>query len=196
MVSVIRILSALAVLGAGAALAADDRATKLDKGEVLVSAQKVEGSQAPRVKVEAVIDASPEDVWAVVKDCENYKKTMPRISESKLEKREGNVVICRTRADMPFPLADLEAVTRGVESVEPGKRWAREWDLVEGDYNANTGGWELTHWKGEESRTLVVYKLHADPKLAVPQGLINAAQKSALPDLMHQLRKSVKNAAR
>lgn len=175
------------------ALAKDDRAARLERGDIIVTATPVEGSDVPMAMVEALIEAPPEDIWAVVSDCGRYQKTMPRIAKSELLKREGNVVHCRVTADMPFPFGDLTSTTRGVETVVPGQRWAREWDLVKGDYVTNRGSWELTPWKADAKRTHVRYRIQAEPKLALPQSLINAAQKNALPDVIERLRELTKN---
>lgn len=178
----------LALLGAEP----DPVTAQLERGEIIVRATEVEGSKVPLASVEAVIDVAPERVWAIISDCGSYQKTLPRIAKSELLKREANTVTCRVTADMPFPLADLTSVTRGVETVVPGQRWSRAWTLVEGDYVSHTGGWELSAWKGDKTRTHLRYRIQAEPKIAVPQALINAAQKSALPDLVEHVRAAAK----
>lgn len=178
------------VLGAGPAAAAEAREARLDRGEILVNAVEVAGSNVPLSTVEAVIEAPPEDVWAIVADCGRYERTLPRILKSRLLERQDNVVTCHVVTDMPFPLSDLTSVTRGVETIVPGQRWSRAWTLVKGDYVTNTGGWELTAWRGDPARTHLRYRIRAEPKIAVPQALINAGQKSALPDLIEHIRKA------
>ena len=183
-----RALVAVILLAPALASAEEDRTSRLERGEILISAKTIEGSSAPEIAAEAVIDAAPEKVWAIVSDCGSYAKTMPRIAAATEEKREGSEVTCRTMADMPFPLGDLEAVTKSIHTVEPGKRWSRQWSLLSGDYLRNSGGWILTPWQGDLTRTHLRYRIHAEPKLSLPQGLINSAQKNALPDLIERLR--------
>lgn len=170
------------------ALAAEDREARLDKGEVLASSENVPGTRVPLAQVEAVIHAPPEKVWAYVSDCARYSTTFQRILASRELAREGNTVTCEVTTDLPFPLADLTSVNRAVHTVEPGKRWLREWKLVSGDYDFNQGSWELVPFRGDAGRTLARYRLHAQPKVGLPQGLVQAAQERNLPGVMHRLR--------
>jgi len=178
----------LLLLLASPALAAEDREAKLDRGEVLASAESVEGTRVPLAQVEAVIDAPPEKVWAIVSDCAHYARHFNRIAASKELSREGNTVTCEVTTDMPFPLSDLTSVNRAVHTVDPGKRWLREWKLLRGDYDFNQGSWELVPFRGNAQRTLARYRLHAQPKVGLPQGLVQAAQERNLPGVMHRLR--------
>jgi hypothetical protein len=178
------------------ALLADDGADvdkRLAAGEVIVSTEAVAGSEVPRVSLQAVIDAPPEKVWAIIDDCGNYAKTMPHIAASKQLARDAGWVQCRITASMPFPLSDLTSETLGIIEVEPGVRYARNWKLLSGDYHSNTGGWVLTPYNGDPKRTYARYSLHADPKMHVPQVFITRAQKSSLPAMIENLRKQVVN---
>ena len=172
-------------------LAADDAADtekRLAAGEVIITTDKIEGSDMARVTAVAVIDAPPEKVWAIVEDCANYSKNMVRIGESKLISREGNTFVCEVTADLPWPVPDLTSQTRAVHDIEPGVRWQRKWTLLKGDYTRNDGSWTLTHYKGDPNRTLGQYQLHIEPKIHVPDSLIARGQKKSLPDLFEKLR--------
>jgi ribosome-associated toxin RatA of RatAB toxin-antitoxin module len=158
----------------------------LGRGEILLFREE-RPAGAPVMGFEAVIDAPPERVWAFVSDCGRYQKHMPRIAASKLERREGETVICRVKADMPLPLPDLESVTRGIHREGEG-HFSRTWELVEGDYHLNEGAWILTRFEGSPDRTWVRYRIRAEPKLALPSGIVQAAQRRALPDLVARLR--------
>jgi ribosome-associated toxin RatA of RatAB toxin-antitoxin module len=171
-------------------LADDDVDKRLAGGEVLVSTEAVAGSEVPKLRLKAVIDAPPEKVWAIVDDCGNYEKTMPHIAASKelARDRDAGTVTCRVTAALPFPLSNLTSETMGIITVEPGVRWSRTWKFLRGDYNTNTGGWVLTPYKGDPKRTYVEYQIHTDPKMHVPQVFITSAQKSSFPDLIKRLR--------
>jgi hypothetical protein len=176
----------------GSALAADSAHERLSQGEVLIEVVKVEGSSMPRFTAQAVLDATPEQVWTVIDHCADYRKTMVRIRASEELSREGGVVRCRVTVDMPFPLTDLTAVTEAVRSVVPGQRYERRWNLVEGDYVSNSGSWTLTPFDAEGRRTLAVYDMHAEPKIAVPDWLQRKAQRKSMRDLFEKLRAVVR----
>jgi hypothetical protein len=174
------------------AIAEPSHEDRLQGGEVFVTSENVAGTEMPLSQVEGVVEASPEAVWAIVSECSNYAKHFQRILASEELQREGNVVTCKVTTDMPFPISDLTSINRAVHTVEPGKRWKREWKLVEGDYAFNQGSWELTPFRGDPKRTLARYRIHAQPKISLPQGIIRAAQGGNLPNVMNRLRELTK----
>ncbi|MEY3014850.1 MAG: hypothetical protein RIT45_3585 [Pseudomonadota bacterium] len=169
--------------------AGGDEKARLEAGEVIIRAYAVKGSELPRTKLRAVINAPMEKVWAVIERCNDYKRTMVRVIESKELSRKGNVVTCRVKVDMPWPIDDLAATTRAVHTAVPGKSYSRVWSLVDGDYKANEGGWKLTPWGDKPGRTYVEYEVYAVPKIAVPVWIQKKAARSALTDLIERLRK-------
>jgi len=187
---------------------ADTARTKarLAAGEIIVSSKPVRGSEQPRATVIAVVDAAPERVWAIISRCADYKRTMVRVAESAQLWKKGHVHRCRVTVDLPFPLDDLTATTDATHTVIPGKRWERKWTLVEGDYARNSGSWTLAPFEAglptggrvkdgagrtPGARTLVIYKVHAEPDVPIPDGLRRAIQRKTLPNLIENLRKQV-----
>lgn len=181
-------LAALLSLASAHALASDDVDARLAKGEVLVRSEKVEGADMPVTHALGVVNAPPEKVWAIVSDCNNFTKNLPRIAEAKELERKGDTVVCRVVTKLPFPLKNLAGVTRAVHEVSAGERWTRTWDLIEGDYEYNRGAWTLTPFAGDPKRTLVRYRIHVQPKISVPSSLIRHSQTRALPELYERLR--------
>ncbi|MEZ4268202.1 MAG: SRPBCC family protein [Myxococcota bacterium] len=169
-----------------------DSRARLDAGEIIIKTSKVEGSGVPRVKAMGVVDAAPEAIWAVVERCADYKKTMIRTADSEEVSRKGNVVRCRVTIELPFPLKNLTATTDAIHTVVAGKKWQRRWSLVDGDYKRNTGSWTLIPFDDSGKRTLVIYEVHAEPNVALPDSIQRLAQKKSLPDLFEHLRETIK----
>jgi ribosome-associated toxin RatA of RatAB toxin-antitoxin module len=163
---------------------------KLDSGEVLINTRKVDGHDVPETTMHVVVEAPPQDVWNLIKNCAHYKRTMPRIADSKRVSVKGNIITCQVTADMPFPLPDLTSVTRGVHTEKDGF-WQRKWELIEGDYKVNRGAWTIRYFNAHKGRALASYRLHAVPKMPLPTSILNAAQKKTLPGLAKRLRKEV-----
>ncbi len=184
----------VAVVVHGAAVAHSDEGdeARLAKGDILVATDAVEGSDVPLVTVRAVIDAPPANVWAIIQDCGNYAKTMPRITASKELSREGTgehfFVDCQVTASMPFPLPSLTSHTRVEHTIEPGKKWLRRFTLIDGDYLVNDGEWTLLPYGADGTRTFFTYRLHARPKLPLPQSLVSRRQEGVLADIVKKLR--------
>lgn len=155
------------------------------KGQVEIKSYAVSGSSTPKLVVRSVMDVPAKKIWAIVSDCANYKKNMPRIAASELLKKEGNVHTCKVTVAMPFPLSNLTGVTRAVhEESEAGM--SRKWSLVSGDYKANDGSWEVKPLDATSS--LVTYTIHAEPNTAVPDFIREGAQKKALPEMFERVK--------
>lgn len=166
-----------------------ERLQRIERGEVLVDARPVAGSDIPEVTVTALIDASPESVWQIVDHCGEYQRTLLRIKSSRELSREGETVRCEVVVDTPWPLPKLHAVTVAQHVVTPQRR-TRTFKLESGDYKDNAGTWTLTPWGA--GRTLVEYRLHSEPLISMPASLQAMAMKSAMPDLIQKIRADVK----
>lgn len=171
---------------------ADSTKDRLGAGEIIVKTSEVKGTSTPKLRAMAVVDAAPEKIWPIIDKCADYPKTMVRIAAAEELSRKGKTVRCRVTVDMPFPLGDLTAVTEATHTVKPGELWERKWKLVEGDYRLNSGSWRLVPFDDAKTRTLVVYEVHAEPNISIPDGIKKAAQQKSIPELMENLRAQVK----
>ena len=182
-------LMGLLSLSLSTPLRAQSRA-QLSRGDIHVEAVDVPGHDTPKAIVKAVIDAPPAKVWRIIGDCANYKNTMNRVANSKLLRKKGDQHICQIEVDLPFPLSNLNAVTRATHKEGPDE-WSRHWKLIRGDYKVNTGSWVLTPFNEAGTRTMVVYQIHAEPHVPLPDWIQARAQKSSLPDLIQRIRREV-----
>ena len=87
----------------------------------------VAGSDMPRAQVRAVVEAPLTKVWAIIDKCADYKRTMVRVLESEELSRVGQTVTCRTKVDMPWPFDDMQASTKAIHTIDPGKSYRRAW---------------------------------------------------------------------
>ena len=173
------------------ALAQSKKEKRLDAGEVIITTKNVDGFDIPKVHLEAVINAAPEKVWAIIEKCGDYTRTMVGLAEAKELSRKGNQIRCKTVADLPWPLDDLTAITKVRHTVIANKKWQRTWSLESGDFKYNYGSWKLSHFKGDPQRTHLVYSAHVEPTTTVPDSIKTAAAKSTLPNLIAHLRKQL-----
>ncbi len=56
--------------------------SRLDKGEIIVSAREEPGSSVKHAEMTGIINAPPEVVWQVITDVNNFKYFMPRTLNS------------------------------------------------------------------------------------------------------------------
>lgn len=176
---------ALTFLATTASAKDDDRAERLEAGETVVRAKGTGNKR--EVEVAALFTSAPEKIWDLIHDCNRYEKTMLRIKESKEVSREGGKIRCRTVVDMPWPMKPLTSINEAKLTVQPGKKWKREWKLVEGDFVINEGSWVITP-HGDGKRMMVVYRSKTQPKAEIPEELRNMAQRVELPKLFRHLK--------
>jgi len=148
------------------------------EGEVYVRVVDIPKSPMPKIIAEGIIKTAPKSLWAVISDCENFKKTMPNIKHSKHLGFVKGLKRCELIVDLPFPLSNLRSVV-DVKLQESDKVFTRVWHLVEGDYHKNDGEWKLT--ARPDGYTHLRYTVHVEPKISVPDFIQRAAQKSKIP---------------
>jgi hypothetical protein len=190
-----RIVWVWALLAAGPCLAGQeiDDQQRLQRGEIVIHTEPVEGSKTPRITATAIFDVPPEQLWPLIDRCGDYARTMIHIREAVELERNGSRVLCRSTVNLPFPLNDLTATTEAQHRIEPGRSYERSWKLYEGPYKDNSGRWLLTALEGETgTRTLVLYEMHADPNISLPGWLQRIGARKSIPDLFEKLRSGVK----
>ncbi len=165
---------------------ADDGASDLDGGKILVTSVPVAGSPEPEHVVRAIVDSPPASVWKVVSDCAHYKDRLPHVAASAELSRVGHTVTCQVTIAMPFPTSNLTAITEAIHEERPDGM-SRTWKLVSGDYEFNDGSWTVAPYRGGAA-SLVTYRIHVKPKTSVPAFVRNMAQERALPDLLTRVR--------
>jgi ribosome-associated toxin RatA of RatAB toxin-antitoxin module len=164
----------------------DTHEARLDRGEVIVSTRPLPGASVPEVYVEAIMDAPPQKMWALLDRCGDYSHTMIRMKDTKELSRSGDTVRCESTVEMPWPLPNLHGVL--VARLAPGPPvWMREWKLESGDYKRNDGSWVLKEWP--HGRTFVEYRMRSEPNTPVPQFIQGMAAEMALQDMMKKFRK-------
>lgn len=162
---------------------------KLEKGDVVITQRDIKGSDLPESTMKGLVNAPPAAVWAFLSECNKYKRYMPRTKSAKQLSKKGNVVVCKVVVDMPWPMDDLWSETKAIHTVKP-KLFRRAWTLIRGTYTKNSGSWTIVPYGDDGKRSLVTYKMHAEPTTAVPKWMQRKAAKSTLPDLMHAVRKA------
>ncbi|MAD61122.1 MAG: hypothetical protein CMH49_06390 [Myxococcales bacterium] len=158
-------------------------------GEVHVRTIKVPGSSMPKLIAEGIIKAAPESLWAVIADCENFKKNMKNIKHSKHLGFKNGLKRCELVVDLPFPLGDLRSVV-DVKLKKNNGKYYRSWSLVEGDYDKNEGEWYLE--TRADGYTFLRYTVHVEPKISVPNYVLGMVQESKIPGVFKGFTKLMK----
>lgn len=168
----------------------DAQRAQLEAGEKLVFATV---DRMNRGEVIGVIDASIDDVLAVLRDYDNYTRWYPDQREAALLSRDGLRARARGEIHMPFPFPNRRYIinveqrnlTAGGERVVT-VQWQYEQDS--GNFNEMYGFWWLQPWNGDASRTLCRYVLYADLGVWLPDFVIRWAQRRMLPGIIDGIR--------
>lgn len=163
----------------------------LEQGKVLVTPTKPTDDSGVAAYAVAVIKAPVAKVWPVVRDCQHFKKFMPRTKVSKLISRNGNKAVCFMEISMPFPLSNLHSEVDSIETELAGGGFKRSWKLRKGNYKRNSGSWALHPWEQNKDWTLIVYRIDVDPDMVIPDAILRKAQTGSLPDVFKAIRKRV-----
>ncbi|TVR01738.1 MAG: hypothetical protein EA398_09350 [Deltaproteobacteria bacterium] len=171
----------------------DDRIARLDAGEKLTYATI---DDMNRGEVVGVVDASVDEVLAVLRDYDNYMRWYPDQRAAELLWRRGNEARARGEIRMPFPFPnrrydiDVRQQNRSVNGVDVV---TVTWQYVEdsGNFREMYGFWWIQPWQDNPRRTLLRYVLYADLGTWLPDGVIRWAQRRMLPGIIDGIREEV-----
>ena len=150
------------------ALAEDDR-SRLDAGGVVVRDLESTDPDGIGMLLMGLVDATPDQVWEVMSDCEEQEEFIPRVRDAAVRDRDGDSHTCDLVVDLPFPLGDLRTATRHQVRRLPDGGHQRRWDLLPGDwdYVRNSGSWSV-HPYQDGRRSLLVARMDLLPKSIFP----------------------------
>ena len=150
-----------------------------EKSGVRVATASIEGSPFLAFLAETVIDAPKEAVLMALNDHASYAEWYANCKGVELiERHEDDSALVRVTIDVPFPLADRDAVNWvTVEHKREGtlvslQNQPDRIDEVKGlvRVQVSSGGWWL---QSEGDATRVIHFYHADPKARAPAWLVN-----------------------
>jgi hypothetical protein len=170
-----------------------DEAARLAAGEVLVRDLPPTDADGIGMLLMGVVDAPPDQVWAVMADCEDQDEFIPRISHAAVRDRDGDSHTCDLVVELPLPLGDLRTGTRHHVRRLPDGGHQRRWDLLPGDwdYLRNSGSWTV-HPYQDGSRSLLVARMDLLPKSVLPIWILRTAQVRQVPETFTAIRARVR----
>jgi ribosome-associated toxin RatA of RatAB toxin-antitoxin module len=167
-----------------AAALLDDR---LARGETVLEFQKVDGYPQSAVLLSVMLEAPPEQVFALVDGCNGYAGLMPRTLSSVEVSRVGDSSVCRWVVDVPFPMKNLSTEVAATSRHTPGL-WTREFKQTRGDFRRNEGLWTLTPFRGDPRRTRLEYRLFVAVDAIFPDAFVKLGQRGGMTDMVQSLR--------
>lgn len=181
------VLAALFLSVAGNADAADqswiDREL-LERGEIVVEVPRNRPAQRVQVKVAALIEAEPAEIWEVLTACELAPEYVPNVVSCRLlETLDGGRAELFVQVVKPaFFLPRFEHVFR--LDYEPFERVRVH--RVSGPIAYMEGTWELL--PRPDGKTLLLYDLEVDPGMPVPRFWLRATMRRDIPRIVEAVR--------
>jgi ribosome-associated toxin RatA of RatAB toxin-antitoxin module len=164
---------------------AEDQA-KLRSGEVLTWGEK-DGKK--RFVLSAALLAHPIDhVWALLDDKESAPTFIPNVRSAKILSREGNVVELAQETLVPGTNNTFSYILRHTSTYPNRVDFVR----LSGDLRHIEGAWILES-VDDGAFTLLVYRLHLDAGLLVPQAFVANSQMKSLPGILAAIRDTLPN---
>jgi len=176
-----------------------------EQGETRIYNREVRGSSVHEVLVNAILDAPPWRVFAVISDYDRFREFMPYTEQSKTLRIEGSSRWVFQRLKFPFWFVSDRYYTIKLTDQVMGlgnQLYCVDWIKAEeqesersgpGEIPAiNDGFWLLRSVKGG-AQTDVTYFVHTDPGGLIPALITNTANKKALPAVIQAVRDRVEN---
>jgi len=146
--------------------------------DAVVTVGKAADGHGAEIRLEAIMAAPIDDVYAVVADIAKYPQWFPTLS--RVQTRPGGEVDAVFR--FPWPLRTMRQ--RFLFSHDRTRdHGAVRWHQLDGDFARNEGGWRLR--ATADGRTRVAYDAVVQFRRWVPGWLIARAQRRAGTQLMH-----------
>jgi len=176
------------------------------KEGITVFARKAEGQNIAEVKAIGLIQASPEAVWKILVDFDNYTQSMPYTEISRCLSREDNDKIFYFYTVLNPPVVsrrDYVLKLRDVSDWKEGKGFLKlSWTVAEDAdtrvpptsgmvrLKLSTGYWLLESRQGGRA-TFATYYVLTDGGGTLPAWVINQANKTAAPNVILAVRKTL-----
>ncbi|MFB2772705.1 SRPBCC family protein [Pelatocladus sp. BLCC-F211] len=138
---------------------------------VKIKIEKLEGRQR-RIFAKIQIPYQLEQVWQVLTDYEAFAKFMPNITQSqRLEHPTGGTCIEQVRSKS---FMGMKFSAHSVFDVEEKFPYEIHYQLIEGDFKALSGYWQLEPWKSSDQKAGVdlIYNFLVVPKPIFPLALV------------------------
>ena len=158
--------------------------TALEEGQVMLSASR--SGEKGQFVARVLIEATPDEAWAVLTDYDNFEQFLPNVENSQLLESEDSRRVFEQLNVISVVPSVVEIRSRVViESTEsPVEEVA--FQLVEGDLELLEGVWQLSPVATVEGeapdKVLITHQVDIDPGDSSPRGLFFSTYRLVLED--------------
>lgn len=167
----------------------------LDREEIVLYKEKVEGNSWPRLKINLLINSSPLEAIAIYLALDHQKNYLPDLLESKpIRHVTATEVITEYELELPWPLSNSH-YTHGsnFKKLKDGS-YKANWYMVKSDSaHAVDGSAHFSEYKG---KTLMQYEILIRPKSAlsgIVRGFMIKNTKASMMAIKTEIERSKKS---
>ena len=158
------------------------------QGVVISYSLKVKGSDVRAGKAIGIVEASPEQVAAILLDVPNYFRFLHRVRSAHVVKRNGAVMTARLDADLPWPLSDAWALVTVRHQVLSGRVHKIHWEMFKGTLKRYRGYALIEPWSPRGEKVALTYRVLAVPNSAAPTSMISKGVRRLAEMVLHRVR--------
>ncbi len=173
-------LTVLAALVAGVPAVA--RAQAYDAAPVVTITREADTAGAVHASLD--IAATPATVWAVLLDCAQAPRFMPRLISCQVISRDGGSEVREHRLKGPI----FKPVLRNRFRIDLTPQRQIAFRTLEGDWKRSDGQWRLSPIDGGKG-THIDYEIHAATRIPAPASMVRAAVAKGQPEALQALRR-------
>jgi ribosome-associated toxin RatA of RatAB toxin-antitoxin module len=154
--------------------------------EIQVSGIPQPGTSVRAGRAVGIVDASLDEVLAVVQDYGAYDKFMPHFKASRVLSRRGESALVYMQASIARDTMTLWCQLKVGPRPNIGTTHVIEAKMIEGNMSAMHARWEVTPVDAEHTR--VAFELLMDPKVPLPASLVSNENEKASQKTIRALR--------
>jgi len=156
--------------------------TRLRAGEVLVWAEKVDKKRFAYAAL--LLDHPVDQVWSLLDDKEASPTYIANLRSAKILSRVANTCVIAQETEAPGTGRTFKYEVEHTMTYPQLVAFRR----LRGDLRSIEGSWFLEPVDEGAKKTLLVYNLHLDAGILVPQSFIASSQMKSLPLIMTSIR--------
>ncbi len=184
-------------------VASGDWSVEMESAELTVWSRENAATGLREVKARMFVEDAPEHVWSVLADIEKHPAFIPHLLESRVvDREEAGAVFLYQRISPPL-VDDRDYTVRVINDVDAERAtYKQTWTTANhrgpaaGDavrLKRVEGAWVVE--PGGKDGAWVNYWVHTTPGGSIPQWIVSAANRKAIPELMLAVKARVRQYA-
>lgn len=160
---------------------------RLERWEVLGAAEKA-GARRYRATARGLFADAPEAVLFVLVGLGKYKHFLPRVSESRVTRRDGWHTYAVLRTDLPWPAKDAWIYVKATRHYKPGRTYELRWTMLNGTLKHCSGVARMKPYGRGKGRALLTYTVTVELATRAPDAMLLSGLRNTVSTIVHRTR--------